>query len=258
MVVNRICLFLPPGEGGMRKLKAIEIAEGALLADLAAIFQLMVIYIPFVGSYFRVLIFTVFTILALRRGLYVGVMGMFVALFITSVTIGPQYSISISLAAVGGLFLGITMKYRLRHSILLLLGVTSGALLLYCLNFFFLLLSALSPADYVQILQQIYKANISVIEAIFAKIGLISLWKQSIYPQTEGLAAWGFTYWWASFYLALWVMLWPTIIIIYTFTNIFVRLLGYDVRPFPDGKLNKLLVKIRIKRSLRRRQKAML
>ena len=73
----------------LRRLSAIEIAEGALLADICVIFQLLVTYLPVGGDFFRVLIFVVFAILVLRRGLYVGIMAMFVALFITGIVTGP-------------------------------------------------------------------------------------------------------------------------------------------------------------------------
>ena len=54
-----------------RNLKAIEIAEGALLADVAVILQLLITYLPLPAGHtvFRILIFVVYTILVLRRGL---------------------------------------------------------------------------------------------------------------------------------------------------------------------------------------------
>ncbi len=87
-----------------RKLSAIEIAEGALLADIAIVFQLLTLYLPVGGDFFRVLIFIVYAVLVLRRGLYVGVMGMLVALFISAIVIGPQLVVFMLLEATGGLF----------------------------------------------------------------------------------------------------------------------------------------------------------
>src|SRR5205085_890588 len=46
-----------------RKLSAIEIAEGALLADIAVIFQLLSLYLPIGKSFLRILIPIVFTII---------------------------------------------------------------------------------------------------------------------------------------------------------------------------------------------------
>jgi len=65
-----------------RKLSAIEIAEGALLADIAVIFQLLSLYLPIGKSFLRILIPIVITIIVLRRRLYVGMMGLRVALFL--------------------------------------------------------------------------------------------------------------------------------------------------------------------------------
>src|SRR5947209_6157145 len=111
-----------------RKLSAIEIAEGALLADIAVIFQLLSLYLPIGKSFLRILIPIVFTIIVLRRRLYVGIMGLCVALFIVGIMTGPNYLVTMLLEGIGGLFLGVTMKYRLRHFIILFVGVTCGAL----------------------------------------------------------------------------------------------------------------------------------
>ena len=69
----------------LRKLSAIEIAEGALLADIAVVFQLLVHYLPFIGIYFTLLVPTVFTILVLRRGFYASVISLCVAAFIIGI-----------------------------------------------------------------------------------------------------------------------------------------------------------------------------
>ena len=228
----------------MRKLKAIEIAEGALLADVAIVFQLLVVYFPFIGDFFRFLIFIVFAVLVLRRGLYVGVMGLFVAFFMTAVILGPQHLIIVALEGVGGLFLGITMKHRLRHTTLLFLGVTLGALTLYCLILGLLLLTGISFAEFIRSLQHLYIRVISISDLIAAKAGLELGWKHNVYPTLSSLVTWGLSYWWLSFYLVLWTACWPMVIVIYTSTNIFVRLLGYDVRPFPGNKINRFIQRL--------------
>ena len=107
-----------------RSLKPIEIAEGALLADVAVIFQLLVVYLPAGGDFFRLLIFIVFALLVLRRGLYVGIMAMFTALFLIGVLTGLRGLYFLPLEATGGLFLGVTMKRNMRHIPLILLGTT--------------------------------------------------------------------------------------------------------------------------------------
>ena len=45
-----------------------------------------------------------------------------------------------------------------------------------------------------------------------------------------------FNYWWIAYYLLTWfVLLLPVVIVVYYITNLFVRMLGYDVQPFPGG-----------------------
>lgn len=247
----------------MRKLQPIDIAEGALMADLAVIFQLLTIYIPIVGDFFRMPIFVVFAVLVLRRGLYVGIMGLVVTCFIVSVTMGPQYIVSTSLEMVGGLFLGVTMKYRLRHMLLLLLGVTCGALTLYVLTFLVIILFGTPLDTFVLSLHRFYESVIAVINAIVARMGIANWWQQNVFPALTALASWGFTYWWLSYYLGLWVVSWSMVLPIYAVTNMLVRLLGYDVRPFPGGWFGRFLqrsrrriVKLAMKRGLLGAQRA--
>jgi len=231
----------------LRRLSAIEIAEGALLADICVIFQLLVTYLPVGGDFFRVLIFVVFAILVLRRGLYVGIMAMFVAIFITGIVTGPLLIITMLLECIGGLFLGITMKHRMRAVSLLFLGITGGSFTLYFVVLGSYLLVGLPFTTLIRGLHLSYTVAISVIQSVMASIGLLGWWQHAIYPPVASLAAFGFTYWWALFYVALWCLMCPFVTIIYATTNIMVRLLGYDVRPFPPNKR----VQKRIRRVLR-------
>jgi hypothetical protein len=219
-----------------RRLSAIEIAEGALLADICVIFQLLVTYLPVGGDFFRVLLFAVFAILVLRRGLYVGVMGMCVAVFITGIVTGPQFIIAMLLECVGGLFLGYTMKHRMRAIPLILLGVTCGALALYVSTLGVFLVFGLPFTSIIRSLHNSYVFVMSLLQAIAASINLGTWWQQSVVPPATRVATFAFTYWWALLYVALWCLLLPFVAVVYATTNILVRLLGYDVRPFPDGR----------------------
>ena len=234
----------------LRRLSAIEIAEGALLADICVIFQLLVTYLPVGGDFFRVLIFVVFAILVLRRGLYVGIMAMFVAVFITGIVTGPLLIMTMLLECIGGLFLGIAMRHRMRAISLLLLGITGGAFTLYFVVLGSYLLVGLPFTTLIRGLHLSYTVAISVIQSIAASFGLQGWWQHTIYPPVAALAAFGFTYWWALFYVALWCLLCPFVAVIYATTNTMVRLLGYDVRPLPGGK--------RARRRLRRIQRAII
>src|SRR5437016_1429494 len=175
-------LFRRQGGPVFRRLSAIEIAEGALLADIAVVLQLILTYLPVGGKFFHGLIFIVFAVLVLRRGLYVGIMGMCVALFLVGVVTGPQHLILMWLEGTGGLFLGITMKRRLHHIPLLLLGITCGALTAYFLTIFSFLIVGQPVTGIIDLLHQAYDLVISLLTLLSARVGLASWWKQSIYP----------------------------------------------------------------------------
>jgi len=165
----------------IRNLSAIEIAEGALLADIAVIFQLLTLYLPVGGVFFHIPAFIVFALLVLRRGLYVGIMGLCVALFITGVLTGHALPIMF-LSGAGGLFLGITMKLRLRHIPLLLLGITGGALTLYCLLFALALIIGPPLTTTVPAMHRAYDSVVSLMALIATNLGLGTWWRLNIQP----------------------------------------------------------------------------
>src|SRR5205085_3252815 len=190
-----------------RKLSAIEIAEGALLADIAVIFQLISLYLPVGRSFLRILIPIVFTIIVLRRRLYVGVMGLCVALFIVGIMTGPNYLVTMLLEGMGGLFLGLTMKYRLRHFIILFVGVTCGALAVYITIILFTLMAGLPLISLIKPIHVAYANFIGIINFISLHIGLASFWQENIYPIVNFIANLAFTYWLAFWYVSLWIFL---------------------------------------------------
>ena len=227
-----------------RNLSAIEIAEGALLADLAVIFHLFAVYLPIGGGFFRLLIPVVLAVLVLRRNLYVAIMGVCVAFFTASVVTGLVVSVPILFESGAGLFLGVTMKHRLRHFPLLLLGVTSGAIALYAIILLVAKLLGVSFTDAILSFQKSYEAAVSSLGFIASNAGLGDWWRHSAYPFLTSLAQFIFTYWWAVFFTTLWVYLWPITVTTYFITNLLVRLLGYDVRPFPGGSIEKLVRRV--------------
>ncbi|HZR40171.1 MAG TPA: DUF2232 domain-containing protein [Ktedonobacteraceae bacterium] len=240
-----------------RNLKAIEIAEGALLADIAVVFQLIAAFLPVGGGFLHTLVFIVFAILVLRRGMYVSVMGMCTALFLICVLIGPHGVTNVLLEGMGGIFLGVMMKRRFPHIPLILIGAITGSFVLYCLILLLGFLTGLTVGQLVLGLHQIYDTGISFVNLLAAHLGLGIWWKSRVYPGVASLSLLAFTYWWATFYLLLFLFLCPVVFVVYLTTNLFVRLLGYDVRPFPDGRVGKLLrrasrrlIKIGIKRGI--------
>jgi hypothetical protein len=240
----------------VRSLKAIEIAEGALLADIAVVFHLLATYLPVGGGFFTSLIFVVFCVLVLRRGLYVGIMALCVSLFITAVLMGLSGTPIMFLEVVGGLFLGVTMQRRMRHIPLLLIGITCGSLSLYGLIFLVSLLTGVPFSSFVHGLNISFQGLMSVAGTMSARVGLGSWWIHQAHPAVAAFFAFLITYWWAAFYLLLWISLSPAICAVYLQTNVFVRLLGYDVRPFPSNRTNKFLRRVRHRiTSLMRKQR---
>ena len=225
-----------------RKLSAIEIAEGALLADVAVIFQLLATYLPIAGDWLRLFTPIIFAILVLRRGFYVGMIGLCVAVFIVGIMTGHPAALALMIIECGaGLFLGLTMKHRLGNFAILFLGVTSSSIIVYGLIILLPLLLGIPFNSLILGLHKTYTAFVSVLGSIAPHVGLGDWWKHSAYPLISWLANLAFTYWLAFFYVATWVVLWPVVMAVHYITNLFVRLLGYDVRPFPGGRINKLL-----------------
>src|SRR5207302_10023009 len=108
----------------LRKLSAIEIAEGALLADIAVVFQLLFLYLPVGGAFFSLLIPPLFTILVLRLGFYASIMGVCVAIFIVGVITG-FHSVLLTLLECGsGTFMGGSMSLSLHYIPLSLTGAS--------------------------------------------------------------------------------------------------------------------------------------
>src|SRR5260370_4843292 len=71
------------------RLSAIEIAEGALLADIAVVFQLLSIYLPIGGGYPALMVPFPLAVLVVPRGPYAGIMGFFLAVFPFSLLTRP-------------------------------------------------------------------------------------------------------------------------------------------------------------------------
>jgi hypothetical protein len=225
----------------LRKLSAIEMAEGALLADIAVVFQLLFIYLPIGGHFFALLIPPLFTILVLRRGFYTGIMGVCIAVFIVGVITGFHSVLLMLLECGSGIFLGVTMRLRLHYIPLILIGTTGSSL------FFFggtllsiLLLGRAFLATILQGFRDGYIVLFSVLGFVASQLGLGSWW-HSAYPVARHLADLTLTYWLALLFVGNWIIACPAVILVYYLTTFLVRLLGYDVRPFPDGRLNKLI-----------------
>jgi uncharacterized protein YybS (DUF2232 family) len=223
------------------RLSPIEIAEGALLADLAVICQLLAVYLPIGGNFFQAFIPTIFAVLVLRRGLYVGVVALCVALFVVGVITGAGSLLPTLLPCGAGLFLGQAMKHRLPHWGIVLLGVTGGALTLAGAVLLVMLLAGISPALLVRQLQGTYRFIMGATGSVTAFVGLGEWWRGRAAPALDPLARQVLAHWWAALLAACWLLAWPLVLVNYSISNSLLRLLGYDVRPFPGKKLERLI-----------------
>jgi hypothetical protein len=224
-----------------RQFSAIEIAEGALLADIAVLAQIFAIYLPIFDLVARLVIAVVFAVLVLRRSFAIGLISTAVACFIIAVLSGLTFIAPLLLACGAGLYLGWTMKRRLAHLPLILLGMTSGMLTLWGMLVLFTLLAGLPLTILARQLELAYKSGMAVADWLTLQIGLGAWWHQSAMPVLVPLAQLGLAYWWALFPLALWLFLAPVVVLMYSSTNLAVRLLGYDVRPFPGARIERVL-----------------
>jgi hypothetical protein len=224
-----------------RNLKTIEIVEGALLADIAVVAQLIAVYLPFIGDVFRSLIFLAFAILVLRRGLYPALFGLGTALFLIVVLMGPAALPLLLIECVGGLYLGTTMRLRVPPLIILVIGVLCGALSLCLLITLILFLSGRSMDGIRQIIEQFDHAVGQISAWLFAKVGLAAWWQQNLAPPWQALTNWMISYWWLAIYILACGFMVPVVAAIYTFTNLFVRLLGHQVYPFPGKRVERLI-----------------
>src|SRR5579875_1963577 len=169
-------------------LSAIEIAEGALLADIAVIFQLLTLYLPIGGEIFRFLIFVVFAILVLRRGLYAGIMGFCTALFLVGVVSGINFLPIMLLEGMGGLFLGFTMKHFWHHLPLLFVGITCGAAAFFIIVFGTDFILRVPFSDLILSLHQLYTHGVAITGHLSASVGLSGYWKKTVLPTVETVA----------------------------------------------------------------------
>lgn len=225
-----------------RKLTAIEIAEGALLADIGVILQLLALYLPIGKSIFHLITPIVFTIIVLRRGFYVGLMSMTVAMFLIAIVSGPTHLFLMTLEGGAGVFLGLTMKLRLNHLVLILLGTTSGAFVLYALLLASNLVLGISLATMEKSLQLSINGAITFAGIAARIVGLHNWWQHTALPALDVVIAFALGHFLVTFYMAIWVVILPVVIVMFYVTNISVRLLGYQVRAFPGGWLDRLLL----------------
>jgi uncharacterized protein YybS (DUF2232 family) len=235
-------------EGGevtsARRMTPIEVAEGALLADLAVLCQLVWTYLPLPGLFFRFLIPTIFAVIVLRRRLAVGLLALAVAVFVAGVVTGPNLLdlIYMGLEGVGGLFLGLTMRRRWGHLPILAVGtiglaLSSAAVAILTIVIFLPISEVLK--DY----QRLYETAVGTIDTLTGALGIYASWRATVYPIVATVTALALQYWVLLIFLNSLAIAVPTTIVMYLLTNFLVRLLGHEVAPFPGGLIHRLVLR---------------
>jgi energy-coupling factor transport system ATP-binding protein len=133
------------------------------------------------------------------------------------------------------------MKYRVRDIPLILLGATGSDLLLGSLIIVATLLSGVPVTRRLISLRRRFDVFTAVLGFAATHIGLSGWWHHTILPAVTSFESFIFTYWWILIYLLIWLALCPVVAVVTYVTNFFVRLLGYRVRPFPGGFLDKFI-----------------
>jgi hypothetical protein len=228
---------------GLRQLQAIEIAEGALLADIALVFHLLIRYLPVGGTLLALLIPVVFAVIVLRRGLYVGCMSLCVTLCLCGIVLGPGSLPLLLLEAGAGLFLGMAMRHRLKHWLTIIAGILCGSLAFWLMLLFLVSLLG-GPQFFLRVIRQTYAALTPLVGLLCRLVGLGTFWEQSLFPLLNSWMQWGLQHWPVLLLLVAASLCVPLVITVYLIVTMFVRLLGYQVRPFPGSGLSGLLYRL--------------
>lgn len=182
----------------------------------------------------------IFAVLVLRRGLYAGCMSLCVALFIVSIVIGPG-SVPLMLLETGaGLFLGLTMRYRLNQTLTVVSGVIGGGVAFWAILLSVLFLTGRTSL-LVRSMRRTYIALTPLLSWLFGFVHLGGLWQHTLFPVLNNFMQWGFQNWPVLLLLVSCLSCIPVVIAVYLIVNLFLRLLGYHVRPFPGYHLEGLL-----------------
>lgn len=214
-----------------RRLSALEMAEGALLADIGVIFQVFIRFLPVGGAILQVLVPVIFAVIVFRRGFYVGCMSLCVALFVVCIVIGPGGAPFFVLESGAGLFLGLTMRQRFNQVLTCVTGILAGGAALWAVLLFYVFVGG--GATYLlRALHLSYAASTRVAGLVFDFIHLDGFWR-SLFPLIDSFVQWGFQHWLIYYYVLSCLACIPIVLGVYLVVNFFLRVLGYKVRPFP-------------------------
>jgi len=132
------------------------------------------------------------------------------------------------------------MRARLSHLLTIGLGVIGGGIALWTVLLLAVLLSG-GPYLFLLSLHRLYDFATALLGLVFRFIHLDGLWQHYLFPLVDGFMQWSFQHWLVLVYLIACLFCIPMVLAIYFITNFFLRLLGYQVRPFPGYRVEGLL-----------------
>ena len=139
--------------------------------------------------------------------------------------------------------MGIRITWKYRGQVLpttrLLLGTTGGALAVCGVTVLFSLVAGVPLSIIVRQLDLAYQACFALADFVATWLGYGAWWRETAYPALAPLAQTTLEYWWLLYPATLWIFLGPVVLLMYFTTNYSVRLLGYNVRAFPGGAIER-------------------
>lgn len=232
-----------PGTAARRQapwVDALSLAEGGLLADVAVILELVRIYLPLIGAVFALLVPMPFVLLMLRRGWRATGLAVVVGTLLVGMMSGPHFGWRMAASGLVGLALGLAMRLRLRPALVVVAGSLLTSLALYAFFWATIWLTAVPLSSLVQGGINLLHAANSTAAFLLNHLGLGGLWQQ-FSPLLFAVEAWVIVYWPLALYVIVLCGSIASVVGYYLVANRLMRYFGYDVRPFPSPRVERLI-----------------
>lgn len=225
------------------ELTAVEMAEGGLLADLGVLIDLASIYIPLVGGVIAVAAPTPFVLLMLRRGWRATVLATLVAAFLVTVIAGPHFGWRMAVQALVGLVIGWAMRRKTNPLVVIFSAAVLIALSLFLATILLIFLAGLPVHDVVQELRNGFNSLAAGLAGAAQIVGAPTAWR-SIQPSYAAFAAFAVAYWPLLLFILYYGAAVATAAVYYFVADGAMRVLGYDIPPFPPHWVERPLRRV--------------
>ncbi len=223
---------VPRPDERQRGLHAVDLAEGGLLADVGVLIDLASIYLPIVGMVLSPAVPMPFTLLMVRRGPRATLLAAAVAAFLVTVFAGPHFGWRMALEAGVGMLFGWAMRRRIRPTNVLILGMLLVGTAAFAASMGVIVFTGLPVSDVVGELRNGFNGAAAVFAAVGHITGLPGLWIAFL-PTYRAIEATLLAFWPVLLYCTLLVSGLVVVTFYYAVANVTMRVLGYDVPPFP-------------------------